>query len=186
MTEQPDPLERIIAILKEPAPVLPDLTERVMAEIAVVPAPEGVVVPRPVRWWQRRWTIRVSPLGGLAAAAGLTALLFASQRVGRRPDPAPEGVASGTEQAQPTQFVLVAPDAVEVTLVGDFNDWSVSATPLTGADGHGVWSVTVPLSPGRYRYAFVVDGTIWRADPQAPTADDEFGRRNSVVTIGGA
>ena len=44
----------------------------------------------------------------------------------------------------------------------------------------------MPLRPGRYRYAFVVNGTSWRPDPNAPAAEDEFGRANSVVTIGGA
>ena len=83
------------------------------------------------------------------------------------------------------QFVLVAPSAHSVALVGDFNDWNVSATQLSRQSGDGVWWVTVPLQPGRYRYAFVVDGTLWRPDSNAPSADDEFGRRNSVVTVGG-
>jgi 1,4-alpha-glucan branching enzyme len=71
-------------------------------------------------------------------------------------------------------------------VVGDFNDWSFSATPLERQPGDDVWWVTVPLRPGRYRYAFVVNGTSWRPDPHAPAAEDEFGRPNSVVTIGGA
>ena len=71
-------------------------------------------------------------------------------------------------------------------MVGDFNDWSMSATPLERAPGDGVWYVTVPLEPGRYRYAFVVNGAIWRSDPEAPAAEDEFGRANSVVTVGGS
>jgi 1,4-alpha-glucan branching enzyme len=45
-----------------------------------------------------------------------------------------------------TQFVLIAPGAASVTVVGDFNDWSMSATPLERAGG--VWSVAVPLGPG--------------------------------------
>ena len=80
----------------------------------------------------------------------------------------------------------MAPNAQAVSVVGDFNDWSLSATPLTRADSAGVWWVTVPLGPGRYRYAFVVDGTVWRPDPEAPAAEDDFGRPNSVLTIGGA
>jgi 1,4-alpha-glucan branching enzyme len=85
------------------------------------------------------------------------------------------------------QFVLVAPGAASVTVVGDFNDWNASATPLMQEAGDGVWWATVPLTPGRYRYSFLVDGTTWRRDPTAaPAVEDEFGRTNSVITIGGA
>jgi 1,4-alpha-glucan branching enzyme len=84
-----------------------------------------------------------------------------------------------------TQFVLVAPGAHSVALVGDFNDWDLSATKLVRQGGDGVWYVTLPLRPGRYRYAFVVDGTVWRNDPNAVGMEDDFGRPNSVVTIGG-
>jgi len=82
--------------------------------------------------------------------------------------------------------MLVAPEASVVTLVGDFNDWSADATPMRTEASGGLWTVTVPLEPGRYRYAFLVDGDIWTPDPGAPQAvDDDFGRPNSVLTIGG-
>ena len=183
MTESDDPLAPLIARLKEPAPLAPDLADRVMAEIETLSAREPG--PIPVPWWRRRRTIQVSPLGGLALAAGLAAIALASQLLSR-PAARPAPVAPGSDGAQPTQFILVAPEAAAVTVVGDFNDWSVSATPLVRAQGDGVWWVTVPLAPGRYRYAFVVDGTVWRPDPEAPAGDDEFGRPSSVLTIGGA
>ena len=67
--------------------------------------------------------------------------------------------------------------------MGDFNDWNPAATPLHRASD-GVWSVTVPLRPGRYRYTFIVDGTRWRRDPAAPPAlEDDFGAPTSVITI---
>jgi hypothetical protein len=50
-----------------------------------------------------------------------------------------------------------------------------------------VWTAVVPLTAGRYRYAFLVDGVSWLADPAAPAArDDEFGAPSSVVTVGGS
>ena len=61
MTEQDDPLARIIAVLKEPVDMAPDLTERVMAQIGQLPI-------APIGWWRRRWTLQVSPFGALAAA----------------------------------------------------------------------------------------------------------------------
>src|SRR6266542_6461315 len=85
------------------------------------------------------------------------------------------------------QFVLVAPRAATVSLVGDFNDWDTARTPMRALRADGtVWTVVVPLSPGRYRYAFLVNGAQWLADPAAPAArDDEFGAPSSVVTVGG-
>jgi 1,4-alpha-glucan branching enzyme len=87
-------------------------------------------------------------------------------------------------QVQTVQFVFRAPSAHRVALVGDFNDWDSEATPLRPAAG-GLWTVTVPLTAGRYTYTFVVDGERWMADPAAPPAPpDDFGRPGSVVTIG--
>jgi 1,4-alpha-glucan branching enzyme len=82
------------------------------------------------------------------------------------------------------QFVFVAPKATEVSLVGDFNDWDASKTRMVRADQTGHWTVTLPLTAGRHLYAFVVDGTTWRADPSAPIAgDDDFGHTNSVKVV---
>jgi 1,4-alpha-glucan branching enzyme len=116
-------------------------------------------------------------------AGGMASLLLAAGISGWRAGGSTPVAASPGQQ--PLQFVLGAPEASAVTLVGDFNDWSVSATPLRQAEG-GVWTVTVPLPPGRYRYSFVVDGKVWRNDPDAASMEDEFGRPNSVVTVGGA
>jgi 1,4-alpha-glucan branching enzyme len=83
------------------------------------------------------------------------------------------------------QFVLVAPTARAVTLVGDFNDWDPAATPLSRTASGGAWSAAIELRAGRHRYAFVVDGVRWIADPTAPPApDDDFGSPASVVTVG--
>ena len=84
------------------------------------------------------------------------------------------------------RFVIVAPGASSVSLVGDFNSWNLGATPLAATEREGVWSVTVPLAAGRHEYAFVVDGVRWIADPSAPRAgSSDFGAANSVVTVTG-
>ena len=184
MTEREDSLDGIIEILKEPAELRPGFTERVMAEIERLPAHGITPFAAGVPWWRRQWTVRMTPLRGLAIAGGMAALLLAALITGWRAGGSTPVAASPVAQP-PLQFVLVAPEARAVTLVGDFNDWSVSATPLRQAEG-GVWTVTVPLPPGRYRYSFVVDGKVWRNDPDAASMEDEFGRPNSVVTVGGA
>jgi hypothetical protein len=80
------------------------------------------------------------------------------------------------------EFVFVAPTARNVSLVGDFNGWDATATPMRRTDGRTTWSVSVPLAAGRHVYAFVVDGNAWVTDPQAPLSPEQwYGQRNSVV-----
>lgn len=153
-----DIVDRVVQQLRQPVSIDPAVDDRVMAEIAADAAPRR---PRLARW---TW---------LAAAAALGAILIARPWAG--------GTASPLNAFQ---FVLVAPQASSVALVGDFNDWDPARSPMRTAQG--VWATTVPLAPGRYRYAFLVNGVEWRADPGAPAArDDEFGTPSSVITVGG-
>ncbi len=82
------------------------------------------------------------------------------------------------------EFSIRAPKARKVFVVGEFNNWDPTATPMyKGKDGK--WTVTVPLKQGRYAYKFVVDGA-WGPDPENPqSVDDGYGGKNSVVTVGG-
>ena len=80
-------------------------------------------------------------------------------------------------------FSLKAPDAREVKLIGDFNQWNLATHPMK-MDHTGVWKRIVMLSPGRYEYKFLVDGR-WERDPK----NDEicsncYGTDNSVIKIG--
>jgi hypothetical protein len=187
VSEQTDRLERAIEFLKEPVAIDPSLDARVMAEIENVPAPRALSnrLRRASEWMRRGRPVTVSPLGGLALAAGFAALLLLGRTWLAPQASAPETDMAGAVGPSVAQFVMVAPAAGSVSLVGDFNDWSAAATPMQRVAGHGVWSITIPLNPGRYRYAFLVDGTTWFGDPSAPPAlDDEFGRPGSVVTIG--
>lgn len=184
-------IARLIETLKEPVRLDPALDSRVMAAIEQLPAQRTASSVSSTTWLRRR-TIRLSPIGAAGLAAGIAAVVLIGSSIAG-PGSAPEPPQSGTRpqpgsltgQTQMTQFVLVEPSAMSVAVVGDFNDWNAAATPLMREAGDGVWWVTLPLSPGRYRYAFVVDGTEWRGDPNAP-AEDEFGRPSSVVNIGGA
>jgi Carbohydrate-binding module 48 (Isoamylase N-terminal domain) len=139
-------------------------------------------------WWLRPRAIHVSPLGLLAAAA-LAALVLVTGSMLQvdRLSPASKLTIPATrlEPGQIVRFALAAPGASRVTLVGDFNGWDSRATPLQPAGAAGVWVVEVPLTQGRYEYAFVVDGQEWRPDPAAPKAPaNEYGPPNSVVTVG--
>jgi hypothetical protein len=151
-----DLVERIVRHLREPVRVDPALDARVMRDID----PPGS-------------TARAHPWTWVALAAILAALLVVW----------PWGSAPAPEVGDRRQFVLVAPRAITVALVGDFNDWDPARTPMH-ATREGVWAAVVPLPPGRHRYAFLVDGAEWRADPAAPrAADDGFGAPTSVATV---
>ena len=94
-------------------------------------------------------------------------------------------IAVGTEQA-PTVFVrvvLLQPMAQSVSIAGDFNGWNPTQNRLERSDG-GVWTVTLPLKPGRYQYMFVIDGKQWIPDPLATEeATDGFGSQNAVLDV---
>ena len=55
------------------------------------------------------------------------------------------------------------PDQV-MAVCGDFNGWSMSATPMEFNAEKRVFEATIPLPPGEYRYQIAVDGRMHR-DP---------------------
>ncbi len=170
---------RAVAELRRPVALGPGLDARILAAVAAAPAPRAPRGALASAWdWLRRpRSIRLSPLGALAAAALVTLLWWRPWTSAPSPGgPAPSEI----------QFVYVDPAATSVAVVGDFNDWDPAATPLDRVRSGGLWTVRVALAPGRHRYAFVVDGASWAADPTAPrAAGDDFGTPNSVVTVAG-
>ena len=185
------------------------LIAEIVSELRRIPLPDGSrsrerilaavqgARPGPARaawqWLRTPRTVRLSPVGALASLAAAAVLIGVARLV------APPGharvVATSTSAQRPlaaapspalVQFVLVAPHAARVSVVGDFNGWDARATPLhERARARGVWTVEIPLSAGRHEYAFVVDGRTWTPDPSAPrSADDDFGAPNSVVIVG--
>ncbi len=79
-------------------------------------------------------------------------------------------------------FSFRKPDAVEVSLVGDFNDWNPKRHPMK-RDENGVWTKAVMLVPGTYEYKFWVDGN-WMPDPQVPdVCKNVFGTLNNRLTV---
>jgi len=69
-----------------------------------------------------------------------------------------------------------------VQLAGEFNGWTPSRTNLELIDG--LWTVTLPLNPGRYQYQLVTDEG-WSPDPGNPDLiDNNVGGFNSVMKAG--
>ncbi len=74
------------------------------------------------------------------------------------------------------------PDAKQVYLSGDFNEWSPKKKRMSKYRD-GTFRAKVALKPGVYQYKFVADG-VWMIDPEAlEQASDPFGGVNSVVRI---
>jgi hypothetical protein len=73
--------------------------------------------------------------------------------------------------------------ASQVSVVGDFNEWSQSATPMTQARD-GAWRATIDLPSGRcYEFRYRVDGQ-WRMDAQADQCALHRGRTDLCLVIG--
>jgi|ERR1051325_6725331 1,4-alpha-glucan branching enzyme len=72
---------------------------------------------------------------------------------------------SAKKMAKPVNFICVAPDAKEVFLSGDFNDWDPKSHPMH-RHPDGAWSLAVQLNHGHHHYRFLVDGKPM-LDPKA-------------------
>jgi hypothetical protein len=59
--------------------------------------------------------------------------------------------------------------ARSINLVGDFNGWSTSATPMRLGASYWEAMVAVPVGATSY-YAFLVDGVAWRSEYAGPQA----------------
>jgi len=83
-------------------------------------------------------------------------------------------------------FVLsedVAAGADTAFLVGDFNDWDETATPMQRLK-NGSFKVTVNLEPDRkYQFRYLVDGKHWHNDWHAEEyVPNPFSGDNSVIS----
>ncbi len=143
----------------------------------------------PARWprllMPRRLTITPLPWYLAAAAALLFAALLGASVANR------DAILAFLNRdaqggAQHVQFTLVAPDAKKVALVGDFNAWDPSHAGYQARHtGGGVWTVTARVPLGHHRYSFVVDDSVWMADPMAPRSNDnDFGLPKSAMVVG--
>lgn len=84
------------------------------------------------------------------------------------------------------RFVVWAPQAKQVSVVGDFNAWNAETTPLTRLPS-GVWYGWVPaLEEGtRYKYAVLTatDQLLYKADPFAFSAEVKPQTASRVIDL---
>ena len=188
-------IEQIAAELRRPVRLDPRFDERVMEALN---APE-VIPLHPTRqarrpWVMRPWTVRVSPIGALAAAAALVGVvalgawrLSSVEQVQLASNPFADSnvvpvANTGEAPLVLHQFIYYQKGLKSISLVGQFNDWDADSTALTEVSP-GVWTVTLPLRPGVYEYQFMLNGTQRVTDPTMPQVSNDFGSPNSVVTV---
>ena len=84
--------------------------------------------------------------------------------------------------AKPVNFICFAPDAQQVFLMGDFNDWDPSSHPMK-RQPDGAWLMQIPLPHGHHHYRFLVDGKA-TLDPRAQgVARDHQGQKVSLLAV---
>lgn len=87
-------------------------------------------------------------------------------------------------EARGLRLTFYDPEAREVALVSEFNDWQSQGQAFQ-ARGRGIWELTMHrLPPGVYPYKFLVDRTHWMADPENPShVPDGYGGYFSLLVI---
>jgi len=81
------------------------------------------------------------------------------------------------------RFVIDAPDAKDIYLVGDFNEWKLGDGNRLSRGENGKWEKRMGLSPGRYKYKFVVDGA-WIVDQSNNVREaNGFGTFDSILHL---
>ena len=184
------------AALRTPAPAAP----------AGQPPAPATVPSKPLAPLASLWPSSVPPQGEATPSQGPASQKVPVAAIASKPAPttaaplpqppaqppvpkSPEKAAVAAQAPKPTatktvnvSFALHKPDAKGVSVCGEFNGWSPSATSMK-RHGDGHWETTVALAPGRYQYKFLVDGE-WLLDPAArKTVPNEYGSFNSVLEV---
>jgi hypothetical protein len=192
--ERDELIERVSRSLSSLPPKNPTATARILAAVRArrAQAPGRVTL---VLEWMRQPNFSFASAGMLAAAA--LAIGFVTRgAVSPRdeavptastsaPTAAPIVPAANTDAVRAVQVPITfdAANAKSVSIVGDFNGWDSTASPLTRFGSNGPWTATVKVMPGRHTYAFMVDGKLV-VDPRAPHSRDlDFGRDASVMMV---
>lgn len=80
------------------------------------------------------------------------------------------------------QFRIYMPGARMISLVGDFNNWNPE-NDLLEKGNDGIWRLVKRITPGTYRYKYIVDGT-WMPDTyNSSTASDDTGEICSLISV---
>lgn len=83
---------------------------------------------------------------------------------------------------KPINFFCLAPQARQVELVGDFNNWEPGTSPMN-RQPDGSWTFQIQLPHGHHHYQFLVDGEAV-LDPRAQgIARNALNERVSIIAV---
>ena len=165
-------------------------------------SPWAALVAVALVFWRRRpgaGTAAVAParkrsVAGLTAAVALCAVLAAGCTHGDGGSTSDAGPDAGTFDAGPTLKGPPARDcsttlrwalnrsAGRVSVAGEWNQFSLSADPMTDDLGSGTWRATLQLPAGDYGYKLVADGQ-YSLDPSNPLSKYVGGVENSRLIV---
>ena len=80
------------------------------------------------------------------------------------------------------EFSFFGPGAQGVFLLGDFNHWDQSASPMRCSDG-GWWRCRLRLRPGSYQFKYFADGQWYVDYASFGVEQGPWGHSNSVVLV---
>jgi hypothetical protein len=194
-------LRRAVQTLQQLPSTDADAIRRVVEAAAaqrVMPAadePVDVSAVGPSR--RRPW--RLAGFAGLVAAAAIVGFFVRGQFARSAPSvavasngsgPAPMVAAVNGEsdvRPIPQQFVFRSATARRVSVVGDFNEWNAARARMTREAAGDLWSVTIPIAPGRHTYGFMINDSTFTLDQDARVSrarDPDLGVEGSVVIVG--
>lgn len=79
-------------------------------------------------------------------------------------------------------FTFEAPEAENVSVMGDFNEWDKKAHPMKKHENN-IWKKTIFLDPGRYEYKFLVDGHWHNDKNNDQLCPNRFGTYNNFMIV---
>ena len=89
---------------------------------------------------------------------------------------------SAKTMAKPINFLCIAPEAQEVCVIGDFNEWNGNSHAMK-RHFDGSWSTQIDLHHGHHRYQFLIDGKP-SLDPRANgVVRNERNERVSLIAV---
>jgi 1,4-alpha-glucan branching enzyme len=93
-----------------------------------------------------------------------------------------EKVKGKGKEEKKVEFTFHVPEAREVFLAGEFNQWDTHSLPMK-KDKDGVWKIKIKLPPGRYEYKLFADNAWVEDIPGAELVCNPFGTQNFVIWI---
>jgi len=79
-------------------------------------------------------------------------------------------------------FSVFLPQAKEVYIAGDFNNWQLDNSSRMEQD-NGTWKRKIRLTTGKHHYRFIIDGK-WTEDPNNPSHEtNPYGEMDSLIEV---